>query len=110
MSVRVLPSEIDNQQSTMSPGLAPPAVRSQPPLASIHPSREFELLLAASSSRPDSERSAQISALLADEIDWSKVISLATHHAVIPVLYKRSEEHTSELQSLTNLVCRLLLE
>src|SRR5438093_4404302 len=26
-----------------------------------------------------------------------------------PVLQKRSEEHTSELQSLTNLVCRLLL-
>src|SRR5438093_11694701 len=26
------------------------------------------------------------------------------------VLTKRSEEHTSELQSLTNLVCRLLLE
>src|SRR5437016_7762186 len=24
--------------------------------------------------------------------------------------YRRSEEHTSELQSLTNLVCRLLLE
>src|SRR5438093_9706232 len=27
-----------------------------------------------------------------------------------PVLHRRSEEHTSELQSLTNLVCRLLLE
>src|ERR1019366_4513518 len=27
-----------------------------------------------------------------------------------PVNYLRSEEHTSELQSLTNLVCRLLLE
>src|SRR5262249_62120055 len=26
------------------------------------------------------------------------------------VTHKRSEEHTSELQSLTNLVCRLLLE
>src|SRR5258706_11019439 len=25
-------------------------------------------------------------------------------------IYTRSEEHTSELQSLTNLVCRLLLE
>src|SRR5262249_61741354 len=25
-------------------------------------------------------------------------------------LYRRSEEHTSELQSLTNLVCRLLLD
>src|SRR5437016_10495276 len=28
--------------------------------------------------------------------------------ALVPIL--RSEEHTSELQSLTNLVCRLLLE
>src|SRR5438093_6381205 len=28
----------------------------------------------------------------------------------IDVLRRRSEEHTSELQSLTNLVCRLLLE
>src|SRR5262249_62385662 len=27
-----------------------------------------------------------------------------------PPLHRRSEEHTSELQSLTNLVCRLLLE
>src|SRR5437016_9013016 len=27
-----------------------------------------------------------------------------------PALVPRSEEHTSELQSLTNLVCRLLLE
>ena len=99
MSVRVLQSEIDNQQATMSPALAPPAVRSQPPLASIHPSREFELLLAASSSRPDSERSAQISALLADEIDWSKVISLATHHAVIPVLYKNLATRSADIPS-----------
>src|SRR5438093_13772130 len=29
---------------------------------------------------------------------------------VLADLVKRSEEHTSELQSLTNLVCRLLLE
>src|SRR5262249_60056395 len=28
----------------------------------------------------------------------------------LPTLRRRSEEHTSELQSLTNLVCRLLLE
>src|SRR5438093_2966614 len=27
-----------------------------------------------------------------------------------PTWFRRSEEHTSELQSLTNLVCRLLLE
>ena len=36
-----------------------------------------------------------------------------THRTVIAAAYEnlaRSEEHTSELQSLTNLVCRLLLE
>src|SRR5438046_3718143 len=34
------------------------------------------------------------------------------HHVVRPGTadHRRSEEHTSELQSLTNLVCRLLLE
>src|SRR5438093_1959802 len=30
--------------------------------------------------------------------------------AFFPDLYARSEEHTSELQSLTKIVCRLLLE
>src|SRR5258706_11990725 len=30
--------------------------------------------------------------------------------AKLDIKYQRSEEHTSELQSLTNLVCRLLLE
>src|SRR5262249_62350158 len=32
------------------------------------------------------------------------------HHRQQELLLVRSEEHTSELQSLTNLVCRLLLE
>src|SRR5438093_8940971 len=31
-------------------------------------------------------------------------------HTLSARLHTRSEEHTSELQSLTNLVCRLLLE
>src|SRR5437016_11372073 len=34
----------------------------------------------------------------------------ARRHAVGAAARRRSEEHTSELQSLTNLVCRLLLE
>src|SRR5258706_11948890 len=34
------------------------------------------------------------------------VVNFPTFHAAMD----RSEEHTSELQSLTNLVCRLLLE
>src|SRR5256885_5457368 len=36
--------------------------------------------------------------------------SAATHRAGVPIASKRSEEHTSELQSPCNLVCRLLLE
>src|SRR5258706_11587691 len=32
------------------------------------------------------------------------------HYFVLLISIIRSEEHTSELQSLTNLVCRLLLE
>src|SRR5262249_56827409 len=35
---------------------------------------------------------------------------VATESARILIADDRSEEHTSELQSLTNLVCRLLLE
>src|SRR5437016_6404003 len=41
-------------------------------------------------------------------LDWESLRETARETAV--ALEKRSEEHTSELQSLTNLVCRLLLE
>src|SRR5262245_63702475 len=34
----------------------------------------------------------------------------ANHHPRKSVILRRSEEHTSELQSLRHLVCRLLLE
>src|SRR5438046_6725860 len=37
-------------------------------------------------------------------------VGLAHQAPNIPSIRNRSEEHTSELQSLTNLVCRLLLE
>src|SRR3989441_4158240 len=47
--------------------------------------------------------------------DWRSVAALAAQHprvrATAPfVQAQRSEEHTSELQSLAYLVCRLLLE
>src|SRR5688572_32703571 len=38
---------------------------------------------------------------------WSETRSTATS---VPTPIRRSEEHTSELQSQSNLVCRLLLE
>src|SRR5438046_3937773 len=37
-------------------------------------------------------------------------VAARSAHEYPPVPEPRSEEHTSELQSLTNLVCRLLLE
>src|SRR5258706_7107576 len=40
----------------------------------------------------------------------SQVLNRRTHMHLFVVSVTRSEEHTSELQSLTNLVCRLLLE
>src|SRR5258706_3574710 len=54
-------------------------------------------------------------------VDYEKLgnaakLSVPTNDHYLPLLYTlaasndRSEEHTSELQSLTNLVCRLLLE
>src|SRR5437016_9364033 len=42
-------------------------------------------------------------------INYEKEIATALSY-LLRDLMQRSEEHTSELQSLTNLVCRLLLE
>src|SRR5438046_3243050 len=41
---------------------------------------------------------------------WLESQHGVVRHSQIPWNAARSEEHTSELQSLTNLVCRLLLE
>src|SRR5437016_2743445 len=57
---------------------------------------------------PLHEIDPQVGALRALGITDSLVISF--HLAFYAGIDLRSEEHTSELQSLTNLVCRLLLE
>src|SRR5688572_32342629 len=41
---------------------------------------------------------------------WSSVAKVPRFRALAATLLARSEEHTSELQSQSNLVCRLLLE
>src|SRR5438105_10376183 len=45
----------------------------------------------------------------ADQSRWSGISNCATDGYTIGV-HRRSEEHTSELQSRVDLVCRLLLE
>src|SRR5438093_2159101 len=42
--------------------------------------------------------------------DYGRAVDIVTIGALKEMVAPRSEEHTSELQSLTNLVCRLLLE
>src|SRR5687767_15583309 len=41
---------------------------------------------------------------------WDQPAAFILIAIVVMVVYQRSEEHTSELQSLAYLVCRLLLE
>src|SRR5438093_4154877 len=57
-------------------------------------------------------RSRRIVAVLALLFRSLVVLSLSLHITTLAQhnIGRRSEEHTSELQSLTNLVCRLLLE
>src|SRR2546422_3877076 len=43
-------------------------------------------------------------------VTWGRVIVKLKNHAAGGITDKRSEEHTSELQSRLHLVCRLLLE
>src|SRR5260370_24222118 len=46
----------------------------------------------------------------ARRINWGAVARILIAALIVPELIYRSEEHTSELQSHLNLVCRLLLE
>src|SRR2546427_3312522 len=49
-------------------------------------------------------------ASMASRRSWVRIPSAPPILTSAPILVKRSEEHTSELQSQSNLVCRLLLE
>src|SRR2546430_13110541 len=60
----------------------------------------------------DDARAAAMSAVLKDVPGLAPMREqdLAEVMAIESAVYSRSEEHTSELQSQSNLVCRLLLE
>src|SRR5260370_22926869 len=57
----------------------------------------------------EANRKCFVEKLDLDDFDDFVEIDRPNHDAVIEII-KRSEEHTSELQSHLNLVCRLLLE
>src|SRR5205823_11777880 len=57
---------------------------------------------------PGPATSSVVGCVISDPDSWRDASLAATTYSVTPPL--RSEEHTSELQSLAYLVCRLLLE
>src|SRR5205814_2979815 len=62
------------------------------------------------SSRPSGERARRVTALVWPVNCLSSLPVFTSHSRSVLSLLARSEEHTSELQSLRHLVCRLLLE
>src|SRR5256886_6811039 len=76
----------------------------RPPRSTLFPSTTlFRSREAMTMERALLEPIASVADLL---IDTSRL----SVHALRDIVHKRSEEHTSELQSQSNLVCRLLLE
>src|SRR5438046_1735372 len=61
---------------------------------------------APAETNPELKSPAELKKLTLDQLMNMEVVSVSRHEEKL----SRSEEHTSELQSLTNLVCRLLLE
>src|SRR5205814_6259808 len=63
---------------------------------------------------PALKRKGQLQAIYQSEVKtvvrWCLVMGLSAFGANLNAQQSRSEEHTSELQSLRHLVCRLLLE
>src|SRR5688572_31637357 len=61
-------------------------------------------------SQPDLADGALVRLDLSEQKQRRRWAALQAHRSQLPSERPRSEEHTSELQSQSNLVCRLLLE
>src|SRR2546430_4467437 len=86
----------------------------RPPRSTLFP---YTTLFRSLLEQPPAERVPQALRLLHDLLQHEMRVPAALHGGEVPVdlrdrlfLLHRSEEHTSELQSQSNLVCRLLLE
>src|SRR5438046_7033420 len=80
----------------------------RPPRSTLFPTRRSSDLAVISRSGRTSE-TVRAAELLEREHDIRTLAVTGTRNQPLEQI-ARSEEHTSELQSLTNLVCRLLLE
>src|SRR5690606_42094865 len=96
-------------------------VRRHPPCSALFPTRRSSDLPSSDSTssqvRPAARMNLRSSRRRSDGLDWARARHsfsapiIVMFSVTVPVLpWRRSEEHTSELQSRENLVCRLLLE
>jgi len=53
------------------------------------PGREEELLLCCARLRPSPEARGRIGAILAEPCDWGRIVRLALHHKMTPLLYRQ---------------------
>src|SRR5258706_7415777 len=74
---------------------------------SLHDALPISDFRNTSVSGPGQNDAASLSAISGQSLTQRRAIAMSDWPEMAD---KRSEEHTSELQSLTNLVCRLLLE
>src|SRR2546426_3055878 len=76
----------------------------RPPRSTLFP---YTTLFRSVHAKEEVERAERL-----DELDAGELLAEPADHELTPLaeLGDRSEEHTSELQSPCNLVCRLLLE
>src|SRR5690606_39359448 len=74
----------------------------------IHRRHLFSALNPCRSHENSLQRNIPFRKYFPNAVDWCSGDTRALYSGVL--LYQRSEEHTSELQSRENLVCRLLLE
>src|SRR5437016_8263734 len=83
----------------------------RPPRSTLFPYTTLFRSAMSVRARNVANRVVMVSALVGLAVAFpSAPASAAVGDVLRRVLIPRSEEHTSELQSLTNLVCRLLLE
>src|SRR2546430_8750752 len=72
--------------------------------------RSSDTVFRCSLSGSDADRWLEVPAWMFDRSACAKVQVADAHVDLAALTHLRSEEHTSELQSQSNLVCRLLLE
>src|SRR5262249_56185909 len=102
-------SVLSSFKSTAPTATHPLSLHDALPICSLPPSaRDEGGQLVAGSTRP--QRPSQIGSVRGVETAIPLPVRGETASIAGAAEGRRSEEHTSELQSLTNLVCRLLLE